>query len=189
MRQESSGEPVDVAIKSRKRLVIDASIAGAAGGPDREDEDSARCSQFLIAARHTGHKLVVTPSLAAEWVRHRTRFSTEWQADMISRHQTHDIPDDPVDQQLREQISQVAPGDGERDIMLKDVHLIEAALVTDRTVTALDNKVRGHFDRAGRTILQFRNIVWVNPIVEKEDAIAWVNAGAKAEPKRCLGFG
>ena len=72
--------------------------------------------------------------------------------------------------------------------MLKDFHLVEAALVTDHTVIALDEIVRALFGTACQTIGQMRTIIWVNPDKPEEQAIAWLEAGAAPERHRQLGF-
>lgn len=72
--------------------------------------------------------------------------------------------------------------------MLKDFHLVEAALATDQTVTSLDDIVRNLFASTSRTAGELRSIVWVNPDKTQEQAIAWLENGAKPEKKRILGF-
>jgi len=72
--------------------------------------------------------------------------------------------------------------------MLEDVHLIEAALVTDRLVVALDERVRRHYRRACSVVPGLRRIVWVNPNRKEESANIWLRTGARAERLRMLGY-
>ena len=72
--------------------------------------------------------------------------------------------------------------------MLKDFHLIEAALTTDQTVIALDEVVRALFGTVCQTMGQLKTIVWVNPDKAEEQAAEWLEAGAEPERQRQLGF-
>ena len=70
--------------------------------------------------------------------------------------------------------------------MLKDFHLIEAAMTTDRTVIALDEIVRALFCGASLTVGELRTIIWANPDNFQDDVTAWLEAGAEPEPHRLL---
>ncbi len=59
-------------------------------------------------------------------------------------------------------------------IMLKDAHLVEAALATDRRIAAGDETARGHFARLAASFGIIRPINWVNPTIEDEQIIAWI---------------
>ena len=72
--------------------------------------------------------------------------------------------------------------------MYKDACLIEAALATDRTVASLDESVRSLFRRAAGQVGELRAIVWVNPELEEDEPIPWLERGALAEPDRMLGY-
>jgi hypothetical protein len=61
----------------------------------------------------------------------------------------------------------------ERDAILKDVHLIEAALRADRIVASLDDTARAMFH-----IAELNVITWVNPVSETTRIRAWLEAGA-----------
>jgi hypothetical protein len=74
------------------------------------------------------------------------------------------------------------------NIMLKDCHLVEAALDADQIVISLDDKVRFHFQTISQTIQEISLIVWVNPDKPEEGTIAWLEAGAEPEKHRQLGF-
>ena len=91
-------------------------------------------------------------------------------------------------EELRQKLEEIAGSQKDLDAMLKDVHLIEAALVTDRTVIALDETVRRLFSTACQTIGQIKIVVWVNPDKSEEQAFVWLKEGAEPEPHRQLGF-
>lgn len=77
----------------------------------------------------------------------------------------------------------------EEDInaMLKDFHLLGAALETDQIIISLDETIRGLFKRASQQVGEIRNIIWVNPDkTTEEHPIAWLQNGAPPEPHRRL---
>ncbi len=90
-------------------------------------------------------------------------------------------------QDLRDKIYAAAENEKSRAAMLKDVHLLEAAMATDETVIALDEIVRELFAEASKSVGEIRTIVWVNPDKAEEKSLVWLKGGAKAEKKRRLG--
>ena len=89
---------------------------------------------------------------------------------------------------LREKVLRTANNADERQELLDDLLLIEAALATDRTVASLDESVRSLFRRAAGRVGELRAIVWVNPELEEDEPIPWLERGALAEPDRMLGY-
>jgi hypothetical protein len=75
----------------------------------------------------------------------------------------------------------------ERRAMLKDAHLLETALATDRVVISRDEIVRALFHRASKMIGDLRRLHWANPEISAEAVHSWIRAGAKAEARRALG--
>jgi len=96
-------------------------------------------------------------------------------------------PQVPQDEPLRERIAAAGPHQIAADAMQKDVHLIEAALATDRIVISLDDTVRRLFAGASVNIRELRPVVWANPATEGEELLNWIKAGAKDEKERRLG--
>ena len=72
--------------------------------------------------------------------------------------------------------------------MLKDIHLIEAALLTDRVVVSNDNKVRNHFNSVSTTVHHLKLISWLNPTNADEDVVRWLWEGAVEEDFRKIGY-
>jgi hypothetical protein len=71
--------------------------------------------------------------------------------------------------------------------MLKDIHLIEAALLTDKFVISMDETVRHCFREIAQTVSILKPITWVNPYIDEENSIIWLKNGAIAEKERQLG--
>ena len=92
------------------------------------------------------------------------------------------------DNALRERVIQTSNSADERQELLDDLLLIEAALATDRTVASLDERVRALFRRATDQVGELRAIVWVNPEREEETPLLWLRNGSPAEPERMLGY-
>lgn len=73
-----------------------------------------------------------------------------------------------------------------RDEMLKDVHLLEAALSADRTVISIEVNARNWYAQASSTIRILAAVVWIDPSRPDEDATDWLRQGARPEPQRKL---
>lgn len=90
--------------------------------------------------------------------------------------------------ELRQRPQKIAGSQGDADAALKDFHLIEATLVTDQTVIALDEIVRALFGTSCQAVGQMKSIVWVNPDKPEEQPFTWLEDGAEPEKHRQLGF-
>ncbi len=93
-----------------------------------------------------------------------------------------------ANEELRGKIERVTVEEKKRNAMLKDVHLIEAALEADKTVISMDETVRSHFDEIALKVSVFKQIVWVNPVKDDEQCLEWLQNGAQDERKRMLGY-
>jgi ribonuclease D len=169
-----------------RSLVVDASIARAAGSEGAAHPTAHRCRACLLAIRDVCHRLVMTEAIREEWDEHQSRFTRRWLRSMFARRKV-DRLDLAVDSVFRERVAEAAPDDAVAAIVVKDCHLIEAARAADRSVLALDDTVRDHFRRAASQVRELRDVSWVNPCSAKEAAIRWLEEGAPRERKRFLG--
>jgi len=174
-------------IKARnfRRLVIDASIAGAAGTKDHPV--SRACRHFLEAVLKICHHVVITREIAEEWNRHQSNFTMLWRASMKPRRKVA-RPETVQNDVLRAGICTSSLTQEAQEAALKDMHLIEAALSTDLVVISKDDEARALFRRISNEVGQLKPVVWVNPVREEERAIEWLEGGAKNEQKRRLAF-
>lgn len=172
--------------KGSRRLVIDASVVRAAGPETATFPTSKRCRDFLKTTLSAKHRAVVTPAIRAEWDKHQSGFARQWRTTMVARKQLliTNVLEDPT---LREQLEGAAVKDRDRAAMLKDALLIEAAQATDRSVVALDDRVRGLFAAASSKVRSLKTIVWVNPGEDDREACAWLEDGAPLDKERQLG--
>ncbi|MGA9382780.1 MAG: hypothetical protein WBV73_28800 [Phormidium sp.] len=64
--------------KVSKLLVIDASVARAAGGESAKSPTSKYCRDFLLAVLDISHRVVMTPDIRKEWDKHQSSFARTW---------------------------------------------------------------------------------------------------------------
>jgi hypothetical protein len=172
--------------KVSRRLVIDASVARAAGGEDAVYPLPKLCRDFLKTTLTVCHRVVLTPSVSSEWKKHESGFARQWRAAMVARKKLLLI-DVPEDAGLRDALDGAVESERDRRAMLKDAHLVEAARVTDHTVVSLDEQVRALFGAASARVSPLKTVVWANPGREAEECSRWLEDGAPPHPHRRLG--
>ena len=173
--------------RDSKRLVVNASVARAAGGEEATVSVSISCTEFLETFRdECPHHVVMTPELSEEWHTNQSKFAAGWLKSMIAR-KRWDYVEPPVNQALRDEIEETATSETEIREMRRDFHLLEAAQATDQTVASLDESIRQLFARATQGVGEIRDIVWVNPErTAEEQPLAWLQNGAPPEDHRKL---
>jgi hypothetical protein len=98
-----------------------------------------------------------------------------------------DVIGNPENPSLRQQLEQAAGSEKQQEALAKDVHLVEAALVTGMRIAALDETVHSYLSGCSAAVAAIRPLCWVNPSRPEEDALGWLSAGAPAQPTRMLG--
>lgn len=169
-----------------KRLVVNASVARAAGGERATASVSISCTEFLETFRdESSHHIVMTPGLSAEWDRHQSVFAARWLKSMIARKRFVYIRP-PQNTVLSDEIERTAVRERDIEALRKDFHLLGAALETDQSIISLDETIRGLFKQASQHVGEIRNIIWVNPDRLEEQPIIWLQNGAPPEAHRWL---
>ncbi len=107
----------------------------------------------------------MTVALAGEWDKHQSLFALRWRAEMRSQAKIVDIGV-VENADVRSQVT-LSPA------VMKDLHLVEAALATDKLVVSLDDRARAEL-RVEAT----RDVTWVNAVADGGHAIYWLRAGA-----------
>lgn len=175
-------------MKGSRRLVIDSSVAYAAGGADAVNPTAKNCRDFLQAVLNICHRALFSAPLRAEWKKHVSGFAQRWQVAM-ERRQKLDWIEAESDEEIHETIAEAAASEKDKAAMEKDAFLLEAALkTTDRMVVSLDETVRGLFRELSGKLPRIGKVVWVNPGSEDDAAVDWLRNGAKPEPSRRLGY-
>lgn len=175
--------------QSSKVLVIDASIARSAGPPHSNHPTSSNCRNFLENVLVICHRIAMTPEIRREWDEHQSRFAREWLRRMIAKRKLCPLKNLVSDKRLWTTLENIAQTDQQRAQIVKDIHLLEAALASDKIVISLDeNTAHKFFDKAAQTIIELQKITWVNPDrIEEEEPISWLKNGAKPDKNRLLG--
>lgn len=124
------------------------------------------------------HYVVVSESILAEWKLHRSRFSTRWLNQMFGRKQVVRV-DEVRDENLEAAIEVLAAP--HREHASKDVHIVSAALLTDRVVLSCDEHARTAFSQL-TTLAALGSMLWANPERQGAQVVAWLGAGAPHEP-------
>lgn len=94
---------------------------------------------------------------------------------------------DTRDDHLRSRLEATCTLDSQKQAVLKDAHLVEAACQTDRIVISRDEIVRDLFRKACPQVQEIRDVSWANPDIEDERVVDWLTSGAKSEVARRLG--
>lgn len=184
MPSRRGGALADMAKRTSRRLVIDASVVQAAGPEGATFPTSKNCRDFLKAVLTVCHQVVLTPDIGDEWKTHLSRFSRMWRVSMEAKKKVYRPPGSVVDDELRAKISRAASSQEERSTLSKDTFLIEAALATDCAIAALDDTALRAFRKAANSVREIGRIVWVNPDKTDERPIAWLEKGARIERTR-----
>ena len=166
-------------------LVIDASIAEAAGTVESGHITGVRCREFLTAVRNLCHRIAWSEAIEAEWNKHQRAFAAGWLVSMRNLRKLRPLREETL-KELREAIEEHSPDRNVVDKMLNDAHLFEAALATDLRLASWDENARGHFTRLAATFAPLRQIMWVDPVTESEQALEWLEAGAPFQRSRRL---
>ena len=171
--------------KFAKRLVIDASVAHAAGGPDAVHPTSKACHDFLTAVSSISYQMVTTPEIAREWLIHMSEFAGEWFAQMQSRKKLVPIRPTARDKLLRA-VEVSGQSQLNKKAMTKDLLLLDAALASDRRIASLDEKARWAFSLLAAGVARIRTVVWVNPACSDDKPVDWLRKGARPAKARML---
>ena len=168
------------------RIVVDASVARAAGGEDAIYPVSKQCRDILSAILNICHHVVMTTNIYSEWKQHQSTFSRKWHFQMLGRKKV-DISGDVGDELLFSNIDDLDFDDAIKTIMKKDLLLIHAARATDRIIISLDKQARRHFAAAATDIPLLRDIVWMDPDEDFETLTKWLESPHMSVEQKMLG--
>ncbi len=86
-----------------------------------------------------------------------------------------------------EQINSRSTAETERDALIKDKHLLEATLASDKRIVSQDKKARAPARTLAASCALVRRILWISPAIPDETPIKWLQAGAPMDEHRLLG--
>ncbi|MGI4875750.1 MAG: hypothetical protein ACRYFX_31725 [Janthinobacterium lividum] len=165
------------------QVIIDADVMRSASGS--ENDLSTRCREVLDEVLRKEHSLVRTPSMKVEWDKHASHYSLNWLRFMQARRRLLDI--DEAETGLAGALGNLPVPLAEQQIMLKDCHLLEAALAGEKRIISKDEAAYFHFCHASVTLSQLRKIMWASPMRPKDECAEWLADGAKPEANRRIG--
>ncbi len=149
-------------------IVIDNSVAMSAGSSATpRAEDNINCRAFLNFVEAHGHLVAFTEETFAEWRKHRNEaaFAHRWLVRMFGSKRVHIIRDEKVNirQALRQRIEAIAAtkDDHEREEIVKDIHLVEAAVTTDNLVVSCERRARAFYAATSAVINELCVVVWI----------------------------
>ena len=178
--------------RTSKLLVVDASVMRAAGGEGATDPAPAHARDALKTILAICHRVCLCSELREEWKRHRSGFAQLWWRQMYARRKVVTC-DPPSCADILDDIrSSPAITPSEIGAVEKDIHLIAAALATDQTVLSWDNQVSAIIRKVcadDRTVTSKRvaNVLWINPVAERNLLHAWLSETGPALPHWRLG--
>ena len=117
-----------------------------------------------------------------EWQKHASGFSQTWMRRMYAKGKIVGMND--VGQQiLSERVRAAVAGDYQPEAwaeIAKDLHLVQAALATDRVIISGDRRARDTYRIACRRVRELGPICWVNPAVHGDILLPWLRGEAEA---------
>lgn len=162
----------------RVRLVVDASVLRSAGSAS--SGPSAGCRRLLASILDICHQAAAGPELRREWRLHRSAYSSTWLRSMYARKKVFALDSLPA-RELEDSVEKLELRDKERQAVLKDLHLICAALETDQRVVSRDSVACDLFKSLAQDIASLRSVVWVNPDDDSIDIESWLADGCPAQ--------
>ena len=125
-------------------------------------------------------------AIGSEWNQHQSGFARRWRGSMMARKKLIVVPEDQL-RSLKARFARSTADASLKAIMLKDRHLLEAALAADERVLSNDDKVRNQLREHIESLHELKAIHWVNPCTPDETAVAWLERGAPDDRSRQLG--
>ena len=145
-------------------IVVDADVGFAAGGSEHPTSKNSRL--VLQAILENNFRVVFCKALAQEWKVHASIFSKTWLASMVSRKRFVMI--DPEDL-IASVVLESGLSESKINAALKDAHVVNAALASDRFLASNDKKAREIFSDVAKLTNKLNDLVWAVPCDDCED--------------------
>lgn len=144
--------------KQSRLLVVDASVAHAAGESDHPTSKS--CRETLLDIKTVCHHIVMTPAIRAEWKKHANKFSWKWWRSMVARRKVNNIQDTHF---KLPPTNITCLNSRENASLQKDAHLLEGALEGDGVIVSLDYEAARIWNKCYKHIRVPKSIKWISP--------------------------
>ncbi|QOZ92910.1 hypothetical protein EU243_15105 [Bacillus velezensis] len=162
--------------------IIDACVLTSASP---KTQVSKRVAAFLDIFLKTKNKIGMTEDLKKEWFDHKSTYTAKVFGMLKNQRRIIKISDHETVEDLRTKIQNIK--DKQRvEAILKDMHLLEAAILTDKFIISLDNKARNNFNHFYNCVPGIPDVCWLNPSDENEKATEWLLCIEKYDPARFI---
>ena len=166
-----------------RRLVVDTNVAFSAS--EKEMPVSGACRKVMETMLKEQHKVVLSATQFMEWQKHQSGFSKLWLVRMKAKKLWHLLTPEP-DSGLAARARKIVCTEEVRQEMLKDLHLLENALATDKVVLSMETNVFRLFSEHKKVLKVPQPVAWVNPADDIGACLAWIEAGAEVGKARCV---
>lgn len=170
--------------KMSRRIVVDASVARAAGNSTHPT--SRMCREFLLDMMTICHRMVVSREILIEWKNNASSFSVPWLAAMRVKRKVVTVDPEGTDSYVVRIRSMEDFTPQQITAMEKDLLLILAALETDRLIASCDSTAKALFIKASGQVNEIKRIAWVDPSDASDKCPDWLQSGARDMPERRL---
>ncbi|MEU6646939.1 hypothetical protein ABZ863_30990 [Saccharomonospora sp. NPDC046836] len=117
----------------------------------------------------------MTPNLQDEWKRHATRFMTRWLVMMEQRCRVRRERDRRISD-LRSAVATNVTQEEKRNVILKDIHITEAAIFLKIAVFSFDEKQRRVLSELQQDYSLLGDVQWFNPESDIETLKYWIDS-------------
>lgn len=152
-------------------LVIDADIARSSGLTVHPVSSTSR--NLLDSILNSSHNASFCRILLDEWNKHQSAYTRKWRVSMYSRKKIKNIVHEDAVKIRLEQL----PESKERNIALKDSHLIDIALLTDKIIFSNDLNAKNSFSNLLKNDGFMNEVYWLSPLENSCDITEFVIKG------------
>jgi hypothetical protein len=120
--------------------------------------------------------VVFSPALSAEWKKHWSRYARKWLMDMYGRKRVVRLDAAADSHPATAAAAAVFLDSNGAAAVVKDIHLVGSALLSDRRIISQDKAVAELLSVLAPHVRPIGTIVWVDP--SDAACFAWLAAGA-----------
>ena len=132
----------------------------------------------------TEHKIIMTKELKNQWDMVNSMVANQFLSAMASRQRIERL--NFIKNNIRNEFQNLNCPQNIRVPLERDIHLIEAALDTDKVVISKDKKARLNFCIISDDLEDIKGIMWADPTMIEENAIIWLKNGMPKDKNKNL---
>lgn len=184
-----------------KRLVIDTCVCRSAGGKSSKDMLSKKCFEILDCVYEMDYYFVCTPEIKKEINKDvlneepdkkgRKPISytaTMWFSRMVSSRRIYTPEESKLDKSMRREIEKIDIKKSTKKDILKDMHLVEAAIAADYRIISKDTNAYSNLRIVVNKFDKMKVVIWMDVNDPENDTVVWLRTHAKDLKKNRLGY-